>query len=137
MIKYKLINESPEQWAYFIKHVINKIYKILLNSGYSKNEIEKLKQYNICFDVLDDVYIVYCDTETIYKAPKTIPFVQFFQKAEDAIYDWCVIKIDAVEFFGELSESRNKKRISLSETQFKNLITESIKDIINEISNNK
>jgi hypothetical protein len=144
MIKYKLINESPEQWAYFIKPVINKVYKILLNSGYSKNEIEKLKQHNICFDVVDDVYIIYCDDETIYEAPKTISFAQFFQKAEDAIYDWCVIKIgreiepiDAAEFFGDLSESKNKKYISLSESQFKKFITESVRTVINEMTNGK
>ena len=142
MSNYKLINESPEQWAYFIKPVINKVYKILLNSGYSKNEVEELKQYNIDFDVVDDVYVIYCDDETIYEAPKTISFAHFFQNAEDKIYDWCVKKIgreiepiDAAELFCDLSESKNKKYISLSESQFKNFITESVKTVINEISN--
>ena len=58
------------------------------------------------------------------------------------MYDWCMKKIgreiepiDAAEFFGDLSESKNKKYISLSESQFKKFITESVKTVINEMSN--
>jgi hypothetical protein len=142
-IESKLIKESPEEWNFFIKELIGKSYVKLLNSGYTKEELNKFfNQNKINVDIINGQYVIYCGKEVIFKSQRNISAYKFIKDGEEIMYDWCVSKmgrkfepIDTTVLDRTIPE--NKKYISSEKSKLKDFITETVKSIITEASNSQ
>ena len=151
-MKRKFLLESPKQWADITTQIVNNTKKSLKDYGYNDEEIASaISQNNFEVDMINDAFVLYQDNSIIYSVPRNKALLHTFpQEAENALLDWCIQRIgrepeyidtsewfDKIEKWNNTNESKqmimnNKKTVRITESELKNIITESVKRILCE-----
>lgn len=132
-------NQSFEPYEDIAQQMTMRVWGYLLNSGYDEHELENVGNGKDTIQIanVDNRIIIYYFDEVIYEAPSNILIHKFIQAGEEAILNWFIEKIgrelepiDSDFLFQDLPESKTVLR--LTESQFKTLIAESVKEVLKE-----
>lgn len=137
MKKKRILKENPEQWYDFSNKIVNNVFTRLTNSGYEQYEIDNIVNKDaIELDMIDGNFVLYCGNDIIYSAPADTRVLEYVENAEKALSEWCINKMgrEIEPIDGSMLFDESKKSLKLSESQLKKLISESVKNILSEIS---
>lgn len=135
MKKNRIIKESPEDWIFFTKTIVDEVKEELLNNGQQKEQVDELfNETNIELDVINNQYTMMCNNKNLYSAPGDIRLNEFIINAEKAIYQWADnILNNRIKFNESIKKSVKNILKEASNSQIKkkyiNLIYKNIKDL--------
>lgn len=128
MIRKHIIKEGADWWKIFTNRIVKEASNKAIENGCNNELVNNLlNNSNIFVEKNGDGYVLFNNNDIICKIPKTSSFDDMVVMSINALTNWITTKLNK-------NMNENKKQIKLTESEFKQLVSESVKSVINEIS---